>query len=126
MPAQLALLPQRARRCLDNQLRWHGLGHGRTSLPAARIQPRLTAACNHQAHPTGAWVTQQARNLLMDLDGQAETIKFLIRDRDAKFSAAFDEVFHTAHIRNLRNPGPSSPRERDHGAVDRRMPTGAP
>jgi transposase InsO family protein len=56
------------------------------------------------AHPTGAWVTQQARNLLMDLDGQAEKIKFLIRDRDAKFSAAFDEVFHAAHVRILRSP----------------------
>jgi hypothetical protein len=43
-------------------------------------------------HPAGAWVTQQARNLLMDLDGQAATIKFLIRDRDTKFTAAFDEV----------------------------------
>lgn len=55
-------------------------------------------------HPTGAWVTQQARNLLMDLDGTAKTIKFLIRDRDAKFTAAFDEVFRTARIRVLRSP----------------------
>jgi hypothetical protein len=55
-------------------------------------------------HPTGAWVTQQARNLLMDLDGQAETIKFLIRDRDTKFTAAFDEVLLAAHIRILKSP----------------------
>jgi putative transposase len=49
-------------------------------------------------------VTQQARNLLMELDGQAATIKFLIRDRDTKFTAAFDEVLHAVHIRTLNSP----------------------
>ena len=34
-------------------------------------------------------------------DGQLETIKFLIRDRDTKFTAVFDEVFYAAHIRIL-------------------------
>jgi len=74
-------------------------------------------------HPAGAWVIQQARNLLMDLDGQAATIKFLIRDRDTKFTAAFDEVLHAAHIRILQSPVQAPPGERDHGAVERRMPT---
>jgi putative transposase len=55
-------------------------------------------------NPTAAWVTQQARNLLMDLDDHAENIKFLIRDRDSKFVAAFDAVFHSAGIRILRSP----------------------
>jgi len=44
------------------------------------------------AHPTGSWVAQQARKLLMELDERANLVKFLIRDRDAKFTAAFDNV----------------------------------
>jgi hypothetical protein len=54
------------------------------------------------ANPTAAWVTQQARNLMMDLDGYAETIKFLVRDRYAKFAAAFDALFQCTGIRVIK------------------------
>jgi putative transposase len=56
------------------------------------------------ANPTGTWVAQQARNLLMDLTGRVEQFKFLIRDRDAKFTDAFDAVFASEGIRILLMP----------------------
>jgi transposase InsO family protein len=56
------------------------------------------------AHPTGAWVARQARNLLMDLGDRAEQLRFLIRDRDSKFTATFDAVFTGADIRIIRTP----------------------
>jgi hypothetical protein len=43
------------------------------------------------ANPTGSWVGQQARNLAMDLDARMDTLRFLIRDRDTKYTWAFDE-----------------------------------
>jgi transposase InsO family protein len=51
------------------------------------------------ANPTAGWVAQQARNLLMDLGERAGSFKFMIRDRDSKFTALFDEVFRAEGIK---------------------------
>jgi putative transposase len=55
-------------------------------------------------YPSGPWVAQQARNLVMDLGEQAGRFKFLIRDHDAKFTAAFDCVFTDVGARVITTP----------------------
>jgi putative transposase len=52
--------------------------------------------------PTGTWVTQQARNLGLDLADQG--MRFLIRDRDSKYSGPFDQVFGSSGIRIVKTP----------------------
>jgi hypothetical protein len=56
------------------------------------------------SHPVGDWVTQQARNLLMELQDRVGRFQFLLRDRDTKFTAAFDAVFTAEGITVLRTP----------------------
>jgi hypothetical protein len=58
-------------------------------------------------HPVQSWVAQQARNLLMDLEEAGTRAKFVLHDRDASFTAAFDAVFQAAgaiHWLSLGDP----------------------
>jgi putative transposase len=56
------------------------------------------------ANPTALWVTQQARQLTWTLAERPEKFRFLIRDRDQKFTDTFDEVFRSAGIEIIRTP----------------------
>jgi putative transposase len=66
------------------------------------LQTRRVHLAGVTAHPDGRWVTQQARNL--SLSGALDDAKFLIRDRDTKFVAGFDEVFRTDGVNVAQTP----------------------
>jgi len=77
------------------------------------LASRRVRLCGVTTNPDSAWVTQQARNLLMRLDDEGVRARFLIRDRDSKFTRDFDEVFHSEGIRVIKAPV-RAPRARAH------------
>jgi putative transposase len=66
------------------------------------LESRRVHLAGCTTNPTGAWVTQQARNL--SFTGIFERIRFLIHDRDSKFSGAFDEIFRSEGIKVIHTP----------------------
>ena len=56
------------------------------------------------AHSTGPWVAQQARNLLVALGDRAAAFRFLIRDRDTRFTRAFDDVWRSTGAEIICTP----------------------
>ena len=65
------------------------------------------------AHPSRSWAAQQARNLAADLDTRLDSLRFLLRDRDDKYSPAFDAIFQTEEM-DILNTAPRAPRMNAH------------
>jgi putative transposase len=76
---------------------------------ALEVGSRYVHILGTTSHPTGAWTTQQARNLLMDLNQRAATFRFLVRDRAGQFTDSFDTVLADAGIDTVKIP-PRCPR----------------
>jgi putative transposase len=78
-------------------------------LSALEVASRYVYILGATSHPTGAWTTQQARNLLMDLDDRTTAFRFLVRDRAGQFTTTFDAVLAGAGIDAVKIP-PRCPR----------------
>ena len=68
------------------------------------VQTRVVHVLGVTANPNGPWVTEAARNLTSDLEEAGRRLRFLIRDRDSKFTANFDAVFSSIGIEAIKTP----------------------
>jgi len=68
------------------------------------LQTRRVYLAGCTSHPKATWVTQQARQMVWQLEDRDPTIHFLIHDRDTKFVAAFDTVFRSTRAHIIRTP----------------------
>ena len=72
-------------------------------LAVIELGTRRVRVLGATGHPAQSWVVQQARNLLMDLEDAGTRAKFVLHDRDASFTLAFDAVFQAAGVRVIRS-----------------------
>jgi rod shape-determining protein MreB len=68
------------------------------------IESRVVHVLGVTANPNAPWVTQVARNFASDLEESGRKFRFLVRDRDAKFTKSFDEVFASIGVEAIRAP----------------------
>src|SRR5450759_1031776 len=73
-------------------------------LPFIELGSRRIHLSASTVHPDAAWVTQQARNLTLELGDRSPAMRFLIRDRDTKFVGPFDEVFRSEGAKVILTP----------------------
>jgi putative transposase len=68
------------------------------------VDSRVVHLLGVTANPAMAWIVQRARNFTSDLEDAGRRFRFLVRDRDTKFTASFDEVFRASGIEAIRTP----------------------
>ena len=71
---------------------------------AIEVKSRAVHVLGVTKHPDGPWATQVARNFVAELEDKGRSFKFLVRDRDSKFTVAFDAVFTSAGTRVIKCP----------------------